>query len=72
MNMQRYEYVVDVQTEEEICILCACGGFQDSSGTFSYACSILFTRDCIGDGVTSDGGYGDITGDKIFTGEVTG
>ena len=29
-------------------------------------------RDCSGDGVTGDGGYGDITGDKIFTGEVTG
>ena len=29
-------------------------------------------RDCSGDGVTGDGGYGDITVDKIFTGEVTG
>ena len=35
---------------------------------------VLFreSRDCSGDGVTSDGGYGDITGDKIITGEVTG
>ena len=24
------------------------------------------TRDCNGDGVIGDGGYGDITGDKIF------
>ena len=30
------------------------------------------SRDCSGDGVTVDGGYGDITGDKIFTGEVIG
>ena len=25
-----------------------------------------------GDGVTGDGGYGDVTGDKIFTGDLTG
>jgi len=31
---------------------------------------LLMGRDCSGDGVTGDGGYGDITGDKIFTGEV--
>ena len=29
-------------------------------------------RVCSGDGVTGDGGYGYVTGDKIFTGEVTG
>ena len=28
-------------------------------------CAISLTRDCSGDGVTSDGGYGDITSDKI-------
>ena len=32
---------------------------------------VLF-RVCSGDGVTGDGGYGDITSEKIFTGEVTG
>ena len=32
----------------------------------------VYSRDCSGDGVTGDGGYGVITGDKIFTGEVTG
>ena len=30
-------------------------------------CGGKLTRDCSGDGVTGDGGYGDITGDKIFT-----
>ena len=34
--------------------------------------SKLQARDCSGDTVTGDGGYGDITGGKIFTGEVTG
>ena len=29
-------------------------------------------RVCSGDGVTGDGGYGNFTSDKIFTGEVTG
>ena len=33
--------------------------------------SVLF-RVCSGDGVTGDGGYGDVTGVKIFTGGVTG
>ena len=32
----------------------------------------LTTRDCSGDGVTGDDGYGAMTSDKIFTGEVTG
>ena len=31
-----------------------------------------FTRVCSGDGVTGDGGYGNVTSDKIITGEVTG
>ena len=30
------------------------------------------TRVCSGDGVTGDGGDGNVTSDKIFTGEVTG
>ena len=30
------------------------------------------SRVCSGDGVTGDGGYGNFTSDKIFTGEVTG
>ena len=30
------------------------------------------SRVCSGDGVTGDGGYGYVTGDKIFTGEETG
>ena len=25
-----------------------------------------------GDGFTGDGGYGEVTGDKIFTGDITG
>ena len=29
-------------------------------------------RDCSGDGYTGGGGYGDITGDKIFTGDIYG
>ena len=36
--------------------------------TFWY----LKTRVCSGDGVTGDGGYGNVTSDKIITGEVTG
>ena len=28
-------------------------------------------RDWNGDGVTGDGGYGEVTGDKIFTGDIT-
>ena len=34
--------------------------------------SMCLARVCSGDGVTGDGGYGYVTGDKIFTGEVTG
>ena len=30
------------------------------------------TRVCSGDGVTGDGGDGNVTSDRIFTGEVTG
>ena len=30
------------------------------------------TRVDSGDGVTGDGGYGEVTGDKIFTGDITG
>ena len=33
---------------------------------------IHHTRVCSGDGVTGDGGDGNVTSDKIFTGEVTG
>ena len=29
-------------------------------------------RDCSGDGFTGGDGYGDITGDEIFTGDITG
>ena len=29
-------------------------------------------RDCSSDGFTGDGGYGDITSDKIFTGDIYG
>ena len=29
------------------------------------------TRDCSGDGFTGVDGYGDITGDEIFTGDIT-
>ena len=32
----------------------------------------LNSRDCSGDGVTGDGGYGDFTGDEILTGDITG
>ena len=31
-----------------------------------------YSRVCSGDGVTGDGGDGNVTSDKIFTGEVTG
>ena len=29
-------------------------------------------RVCSGGGVTGDGSYGEVTGDKIFTGDITG
>ena len=32
----------------------------------------VFHRVVSGDGVTGDGGYGEVTGDKIFTGDITG
>ena len=32
----------------------------------------LLARVCSGDGVTGDGGYRNVTSDKIITGEVTG
>ena len=34
--------------------------------------AMVFGRDYSGDGVTGDGGYGEVTGDKIFTGDITG
>ena len=37
-----------------------------------YLNSDIATRVCSGDGVTGDGGDGNVTSDKIFTGEVTG
>ena len=45
---------------------------QERDPTIVKVTILLMGRDCSGDGVTGDGGYGDITGDKIFTGEVTG
>ena len=33
--------------------------------------SIKKSRDWNSDGVTGDGGYGEVTGDKIFTGDIT-
>ena len=31
---------------------------------------MVSAKDCSGDGVTGDGGDGEVTGDKIFTGEA--
>ena len=38
------------------------------SNTFN----MINVRVVSGDGVTGDGGYGEVTGDKIFTGDITG
>ena len=37
-----------------------------------YTRDMLCPRVCSGDGVTGDSGYGNVTSDKIITGEVTG
>ena len=37
-----------------------------------FASRLVAFRVVSGDGVTGDGGYGDVTGDKIFTGDLTG